>query len=255
MAKVDFRELQAEYEKLRDRKGTKRIELSQCPSYCERIAEQNKCTFDNCIEIQKILDYDDEQTLKAYEKLTAISVSVEKKIDKGLKGHPYQRSRKFLKSEIYEPKIRDGVRIYKFQKFDADEKEVMPTCRVSIYGRRGKTETVIVMVETHKKLLPHIHRHGKPLNVPMPNGKRRICLRDCKDCVANRKTIAKECRELELKENCEGCISRQKANSEVSKWFDAVYLPAIGVDRQYLPYSSIRIVARPMTKSKGEKWI
>ena len=256
MGKVDFRELQAEYEKLKKREGTKRIELSQCPSYCEKIAEQDKCTFKNCIEIQKILDYDDAQTLKAFENLTAINVSIEKEPDKGLKGHPYQRSRKFLKTEIYEPKIRDGLRTYKFEKLDADEKEITPTCRVSIYGRRGKTETVIVMVETHNRLLPHIHRHGKPLNVPMPSGKRRICLRDCKDCVKNRQSIARQCRELELNEDCDGCISGHKANRQVRKWFYNVYLPAIGIDGDFLPYSGgIRFVARPMKKSKGEKWL
>ena len=252
--KVDFKELGLVLDKIKDQK--RKIELSECPSYCERIADQRNCTPENCIEINKILDRDSD-ILDAFDIASGQKPEPKKK-DKGLKGNPSQRSRSFLRDELKAGKIRDAVRCFRLAKYEGKigkSPEIIPSCRTTIYGRRGKTDTVILMVETIHQLEPHIKRHGKPLNVRMPSGKRRICLRDCKDCNRNRAGVFKVCHEQELREECDGCSTRFDAIRAVNKWFQNKYLPAIGVDFNDLPYSKIRTVARPMTKSKGVRWL
>ena len=250
--KIGFHELKKTMEDIREKKGRIKIHISECPSRCPKIAEQSNCTFDTCIEIQKQVDAD-EEVLKAFDVATGKEEPV-KKVDRGLKGSRYQQSRRFLRDEIRESKIRDGVRCYRLLEYDDDKNEIAPTCRTSIYGRVGKTDTLIVMIESHHVLLPHAHRHGKPLNIPMEDGMRRICLRGCNSCKERRKTVAARCEELGLKEKCEGCISRSEAVEDAGVWFKE-YCYNIGIDYDYLPYNPIRKVARPMKKSKGEKWL
>jgi len=258
----------------------KRLELIECPTWCPRFKEHDRCTPSNCIEIERRLAKMDRATLRAYR----LAIGDKETLDR-------EEKRKHRKGIPYRDKIilKKGLKIGRGQPDEwglrddalyqdiAGDKTVwaLPdandevTHRVTIYGIRHKE---ILEKNGNRKVVGSVKKKLATVEV---------CVKDwdklhrknhsylyCEFCLY-RKEIpchyaseeARFCpkcgRKLAIR-ICKACLSELKAKRKAWEWYEKDLLPSIGKNYVYLPFSRYEETVENLTvgnkRSIGKIW-